>query len=63
MNQIFNFSSVGRNEGNRSSKLHWRWSPGEDKLRAVYPKIDWSIQLAYGEEIGLGTRDYALVKI
>jgi len=25
--------------------------------------VDWSIQLAYAEEIGLGTRDYNLVKI
>jgi uncharacterized protein len=54
---------VNQEEGNRSSKLHGHWSPGEDKFRAVYPKIDWSIQLTYGEEIGLGTRDYEFVKI
>ena len=53
---------VNQEEGNRSSKLQRHWSPGEDKFRAVYPEIDWSIQLTYGEEIGLGTRDYDLIK-
>ena len=54
---------VNAEEGNRSSKLQKNWKPGEDKFRAIYPEIDWSIQLAYGEAIGLGTRDYELVKI
>jgi len=49
--------------GNRSSKLSKNWNPGEDKFRAVYPEVDWNIQLAYGEEIGLGTREYELIKI
>lgn len=34
---------------------------GEDKIRGVYPSIDWEIQLEYGERIGLGTRDYELI--
>ncbi len=34
-----------------------------DKFRAIYPKIDWSIQLKYAEGLGLGSRDYELVKI
>jgi uncharacterized Fe-S center protein len=54
---------VNGQEGNRSSKLTKHWNPGEDKFRALYPKVDWSIQLAYGEEIGLGTRNYELIKI
>jgi len=37
--------------------------PGEDKFRALYPKVDWSVQLEYGENIGLGTRNYELVNI
>jgi uncharacterized Fe-S center protein len=53
---------VSQEEGNRSSKLQKNWNPGEDKFRAIYPEIDWSIQLAYGEEIGLGTRHYDLIK-
>ncbi|MBW2060154.1 MAG: DUF362 domain-containing protein [Deltaproteobacteria bacterium] len=34
--------------------------PGQDKFRALYPKVDWSIQLEYGQKIGLGSRDYDL---
>jgi len=49
--------------GNRSSKLSENWNPGEDKFRAIYPEVDWNIQLAYGEEIGLGTREYELIRI
>jgi uncharacterized Fe-S center protein len=55
--------SVNGEFGNRSSKLPKNWNPGEDKFRALYPEVDWSIQLAYGEEIGLGTREYELTKI
>jgi hypothetical protein len=54
---------VNRQEGNRSSKLPGAWRPGEDKFRAIYPQVDWSIQLAYAEQIGLGTREYELIKI
>jgi hypothetical protein len=50
-------------EGNRSSKLSSAWNPGEDKFRAIYPDVDWNIQLSYAEEIGLGTREYELIKI
>jgi len=50
-------------EGNRSSKLPGGWKMGEDKFRALYPEVDWSIQLDYAEEIGLGTRNYELIKI
>jgi hypothetical protein len=54
---------VNREEGIRSSKLPGNWEPGEDKFRALYPEADWNIQLDYGEEIGLGTREYELIKI
>ena len=54
---------VNGEAGNRSSKLSKNWNPGEDKFRAVYPEVDWSIQLAYGEEIGMGTRGYELIRI
>ena len=36
---------------------------GEDKFRGLYPEIDWTIQLDYGEKLGLGTREYELVTI
>ena len=54
---------VNGKEGNRSSKLPGGWEMGEDKFRALYPKVDWNIQLDYAEEIGLGTRKYELIKI
>ncbi len=54
---------VNGEPGNRSSKLPGAWNPGEDKFRAIYPKVDWSIQLAHAEEIGLGSRKYELIKI
>ena len=54
---------INKEEGNRSSKLSSAWEPGENKFRALYPEVDWNIQLAYGEEVGLGTRKYELIKI
>ncbi len=36
---------------------------GDDKFKAVYPNIDWSVQLEYAEEIGLGRRYYELITI
>jgi uncharacterized Fe-S center protein len=35
---------------------------GRDAFRAGY-NIDWSVQLSYGEKIGLGRQDYELVEI
>lgn len=36
---------------------------GEDKWRAIYPAIDWNIQLNHAEKLGLGTCEYTLIKI
>ncbi len=38
-------------------------SPGADKFKEIYPQVDWPIQLAYAESLGLGTRAYELVKV
>jgi len=35
----------------------------EDKFRAVHKNVDWSVQLAHGERLGLGSRKYNLIKI
>jgi uncharacterized Fe-S center protein len=35
---------------------------GKDVLRAGYD-LDWSVQLSHGAKIGLGTRDYELIKL
>ena len=37
--------------------------PGTDKFKDIYPQVDWPLQLAYAEELGLGSREYELVKI
>jgi hypothetical protein len=54
---------VNREPGNRDSALTKNFAAGEDKFRGVYPQIDWEIQLAYAEEIGLGTREYQLISV
>ena len=54
---------VNNAEGLRSSCLTKNFKPGKDKFKALYPKVDWEVQLEYAEQIGLGTRNYELVKI
>jgi len=54
---------INRQSGLEHSCLNAGKMPGEDKLRAVYPQIDWTIQLARAEEIGLGSREYELIAI
>ena len=54
---------VNQSPGLSNSALSSGFQPGEDKLRALYPDVDWSFQLAYGEEIGLGERRYELIDI
>lgn len=34
-----------------------------DIFRAVYPNVDWTIQLEHAEKMGLGSREYELVTI
>ncbi len=34
-----------------------------DKLKSLYSNVDWSVQLKYAEEIGLGSREYSLIDI
>jgi uncharacterized Fe-S center protein len=36
---------------------------GEDKWRAMFPTIDWNIQLDHAEKLGLGERAYTIIKI
>jgi len=37
--------------------------PGEDKFKGVYPHIEWQHQLEYAEQMGLGTRQYELIRV
>jgi uncharacterized Fe-S center protein len=54
---------VNNARGNQDTALQTGHEPGGDKFRGVYPEIDWQVQLAHGEKIGLGSRKYELVTI
>ncbi|MCG2755756.1 MAG: 4Fe-4S ferredoxin, partial [Desulfobacteraceae bacterium] len=45
------------------SCLKTNTKPGEDKFRALYPEVDWEIQLDYAEKIKLGSRTYEMVSL
>ena len=49
--------------GNANTALTTGFEPGGDKFRGVHPEIDWEVQLAHAEKMGLGNRRYKLVKI
>ncbi len=34
-----------------------------DIFRAIYPNIDWRVQLEHAEKLGIGTRQYRLIRI
>ncbi|AFM25787.1 DUF362 domain-containing protein [Desulfomonile tiedjei] len=46
--------------GNPISNLQGAFQPGEDKFKSLFPDIEWSHQLEYAEQMGLGTRDYEM---
>ena len=50
-------------EGNRQTALAAGHEPGGDKFRGVYPEIDWEVQLEQAAKMGIGCREYELVKI
>ncbi|MFH1672313.1 MAG: DUF362 domain-containing protein [Pseudomonadota bacterium] len=54
------FDLVNREDGVKGCSLPASCKPGEDKFRALYPKVDGTIQLNYAEKIGLGSREYEL---
>jgi hypothetical protein len=45
------------------SSLTTNTEPGQDKFRGIYPKVDWEIQLEYAQTLGLGSRNYELIKL
>jgi uncharacterized Fe-S center protein len=54
---------VNRQKALEGTCLATHREAGEDKFRGLYPKVDWTVQLDYGEKIGLGMRDYELISI
>lgn len=37
--------------------------PGGDKFRGVHPGIDWEVTLEHAEKVGIGTREYDLIRL
>jgi uncharacterized Fe-S center protein len=35
----------------------------QDKFKAIYKDIDWNWQLNYGQQMGIGNKEYKIVKI
>jgi uncharacterized Fe-S center protein len=54
---------VNRQPGAPGTALKRSLGPGEDKFSGLYPRVDWRIQLAYAEQLGIGTRTYELVAV
>lgn len=54
---------VNQTQGLIGSALKSNHEPGQDKFRGLYPLVDWTIQLDYAQALGIGTREYQLVKI
>ena len=50
-----------RTENMLTEKHHGCAHEGEDKFHIIHPDTNWQAGLEYGEEIGLGSRDYELV--
>ena len=54
---------VNQQEALPGTILETNLKPGEDKFKGLYPDVDWEYQLDYAQKIGLGTREYRLVKL
>ncbi|MEA4848977.1 MAG: DUF362 domain-containing protein [Clostridiaceae bacterium] len=57
------YELVNEQMGNHNSNLKCNHEKGGDKFKGLYDNIDATRQLSYGEEIGLGSREYELIKI
>lgn len=57
------YELVKQERGLIKSELTKNFLEGEDKFRGVWNEVDGTVQLRYGEQIGLGTIDYELINI
>ena len=51
---------MNKQPGLGGGRLEKGLDPGQDKVQAVYPHINWTVQLDYGEQLGLGKQNYDL---
>ncbi len=54
---------VNAEESIPGTAIRDRLGKGEDKFRAIYPAMDWNIQLDHAQRLGMGERAYDLVKV
>jgi uncharacterized Fe-S center protein len=54
---------VNGQTGLQNTSLSGNKAPGADKFGGMYPRIDWRVQLEYAEKLGMGSREYELVRI
>lgn len=54
---------VNEARGNPGSKLSTHLDPGQDKIRGLFPNIEWETQLEYAEQMELGTRAYEMITV
>ncbi len=54
---------VNARQGFKDSALPGNYRPGQDKFRALYPAVDWTVQLIYAEQLGIGKTIYKLCTV
>ncbi|MGE5707450.1 MAG: DUF362 domain-containing protein [Bacteroidota bacterium] len=55
---------INQAPGFADSRLgHQGIQPGVDKIKQIYPDIDYALQLDYAAELGMGSREYQLVNV
>lgn len=54
---------VNAQAGIKNSALAKHFKPRQDKFRALYPAVDWKVQLACAERLGMGSTTYTMVHL
>lgn len=57
------YDLVKAQAGFGDSALKQNHAPGKDKFAGVHENVDPTVQLAYAERLGLGSRDYELIEV
>lgn len=60
------YDLVNKQSGNMFSKIGdcgCGLESGEDKFKAIHPDTKGEMQLSYGEELGMGSREYELIEL
>jgi len=55
--------ALNQAEGLKNSALREAFAPGTDKIKDIYPKINYRIQFDHAEKMGLGEQRYELISL